>query len=200
MTGRLNHCAQSGRHTYADRGADLYETPPVAVEALLRAKPLLLPHRIWEPCCARGNIASVLRQHGHTVIATDLVDCGPPVTCPGYYGVDFLAQTKAPAGTGCVLTNPPYRFAEFVAHALELVPLAIFLLRLGFIESEWRSPILDSGKLAHIHAFKNRLPFMHRDGWKGPRASSAIPFASFVFDRNHTGLATIDRIAWTRDG
>jgi hypothetical protein len=36
---------------------------------------------------------------------------------------------------------------------------------------------------------------MHRNGWTGPRVSSAMPFAWTVWDRNHHGRpTTIDRI------
>ncbi len=92
---------------------------------------------------------------------------------------------------------PPYRCAaEFITHALKLCPLVVVLLRLAFLESERRSALLDGGALALVHVFKNRLPFMHRDSWTGPRASSAIPFAWFVFNRDHGGPTTIDRIKW----
>jgi hypothetical protein len=37
---------------------------------------------------------------------------------------------------------------------------------------------------------------MHRVGWQGPRASSAIPFAWFVFDRDHRGPTVLQRISW----
>ena len=84
-----------------------------------------------------------------------------------------------------------------MAHALELVPRVVMLLRLAFLESERRAPILDRGALARVHVFRNRLPMMHRAGWAGPRASSAIPFAWFVWDRDHQGPTTIDRISWT---
>jgi hypothetical protein len=33
----LHHSCQAGRHPLSARGLDLYETPAVAVEALLRA-------------------------------------------------------------------------------------------------------------------------------------------------------------------
>src|SRR5262245_35669405 len=52
------------RAPQSERGLDLYETPSVAVEALLRAEQL--DPRIWEPCAGRGAIADVLRAHGHT--------------------------------------------------------------------------------------------------------------------------------------
>lgn len=47
-------------------------------------------------------------------------------------------------------------------------------------------------------AFRNRLPMMHRDGWAGPRASSAMPFVWFCWDRSHRGPATLHRISWAR--
>jgi hypothetical protein len=56
----LDHSCQAQRHSHAERGHDLYETPAVAVEALLRV--LALPGgAIWEPACGRGAIANVLR-------------------------------------------------------------------------------------------------------------------------------------------
>jgi hypothetical protein len=181
------------RHPLAERGLDLYETPACAVEALLRVEKL--PHCIWEPCAGRGAIVRVLRDAGHAVIASDIVDYG------GLHFVrDFLLEKKAPAGVEAIVTNAPFRFAQqFVEHALELVPIIITLARLAFLESARRSPILDTGKLARIHVFKQRLPMMHRDQWTGPRASSAIPFAWFCFDRNHTGPITVDRISYSKD-
>ena len=53
-----------------------HDTPPEAVHALLRAEKL--PHCLWEPACGRGAIAHVLRDAGHRVIATDLVDYHSP--------------------------------------------------------------------------------------------------------------------------
>src|SRR5262249_6042400 len=100
---------------------------------------------------------------------------------------------------GCVITNPPYRFAQqLVAHALELVPLAFFLLRLSFFESERRRGILDTGMLARVHVFRNRLPRMHRDGWQGRRATLSFGFAWFCFNRHHTGPIIVDRISWAQ--
>jgi hypothetical protein len=39
---------------------------------------------------------------------------------------------------------------------------------------------------------------MHRDNWAGPRASSQIALAWFVWDRSHAGKATVDRISWAK--
>ena len=64
------------KHALSERGNDLYETPKVAVEALLRVE--RLPPQLWDPCSGPGNIVDVLRAHGHQVIGSDLVDYGRP--------------------------------------------------------------------------------------------------------------------------
>jgi hypothetical protein len=190
----LSHSTQSGRHPLSVRGRDLYETPACAVEALLRVEQP--PRWVWEPAAGRGAIVKVMRDRGHAVIASDIYDYGFPL----HFVRDFLKEKRAPAGTELILTNPPYRSAtEFVTHALKLCRRVIMLCRLAFLESERRAPILDRGQLARVHVFRRRLPMMHRDGWSGPRASSAIPFAWFVFDRTHGGPATVDRILWGQE-
>jgi hypothetical protein len=188
----LDHSCQVQRHTYAERGLDLYETPAVAVEALLRIEKI--PQRIWEPAAGKGAIVRVLRNHGHAVIASDIYDYG---------GLDFVgdfrAQEKMPDGCDCILTNPPYQIVEpFVARALDLAPLVILLLRLAFMESERRSPILENRGLARVHVFRKRLPMMHRDQWAGRKANSGMAFAWFVWDRAHRGPSTVRRISWDR--
>jgi hypothetical protein len=192
--GRLNHACQTGQHPHIDRGYDCYPTPVVAVEALLKAESL--PHRIWEPAAGHGHIVRVLRDAGHVVIASDIMH----YTFPLDFEADFFEQVRVPAGTELILTNPPYsRATEFVDYALTLCRRVIALGRLSFLESERRARILDVGTLKAVHVFKRRLPFMHRDGWTGPRASSAVPFAWFVWDRNHDGPAIVDRISWEDD-
>jgi hypothetical protein len=183
----------SARAPLRDRRNDLYETPECATLALMRAEKL--PKRIWEPACGRGAIVSVLRAHSHEVIASDLVGYGDP-TC--FYRRDFLLEQKLPKDCECILTNPPFSLAEeFVEHALKLrCPLIIMLLRLAFLESERRSPILDTGTLARIHVFRRRLPMMHRDNWQGPKTSNAMAFAWFVWERDHNGPPILHRISW----
>jgi hypothetical protein len=190
----LIHSCQTGRHPLVDRGLDLYETPPVAVEALLKVE--ALPYKIWEPAAGRGAIVRVLRDAGHQVTASDILHYDFPLD----FEADFFDRVRPPAGTELILTNPPYRLAtEFVDHALTLCRRVIMLCRLAFLESECRSRILDTGTLAAVHVFKKRLPMMHRHSWTGPRASSAMPFAWFVWDRNNVGPATVDRISWEDD-
>src|SRR5258708_32224702 len=125
----LDFSSQSRRASFAERGLDLYETPSVAVAALLRVEQI--PHTIWEPAAGRGAIVRVLRDRGHAVIASDVFDYG------GLHFVrDFLGESKVPTGCSCIVTNPPFQIAQrFVAHALGVSPLVIMLLRLAFMGS-----------------------------------------------------------------
>jgi hypothetical protein len=180
---------------YAERGLDLYETPAAAVLALLEVESFDGP--IWEPACGPGAIARVLRAAGLQVVATDIEDYG---CLDSSGGVDFLAQTSVPPGVTTVLTNPPFMHsAAFVRHALSLVPRVVMLQRLAFLESAGRCDILDGGTLARVHLFINRLPMMHRAGWQGERASSAIAYGWFVWDREHRGPTELRRIWATAD-
>ena len=173
----------NARGRLRDRGDDVYETPAAAVEALLSVE--LLPAHIWEPCCGSGRIVEVLRAHGHCVTASDLVGDR----------IDFLIERRAPDGVEALVTNPPFKLAaDFVRHGLALVPMVAMLLRLNFLESAARSDLIDSGRLARVHVFADRLPRMHRQGWEGPRASSTTAFAWFVWLREHAGPIVLDRI------
>ena len=190
----LDHSCQVQRHPHAERGHDCYGTPPEAVTALLKVEKL--PRRLWEPCAGRGNIVDVLRAAGHEVIGSDLIDYGRP---DFFSGRDFLLEHKMPDGCEGIVTNPPFKIAaQFVEHALRLSPLVVMLLRLAFMESERRCPILEGAGLARIHVFRKRLPMMHRDQWAGRKANSGMAFAWFVWERGYTGRASIDRISWER--
>jgi len=182
-------------HKYAERQADLYETPACAVEALLRVESV--PYLVWEPACGPGAIVKVLRAQGHEVFPSDVVDYGW-----GHEVRDFFSSSHpyAQMPPTAIVTNPPYQeAARFVRWALQNSSYVAMLLRLAFLESEGRSDILDEHPPARIHVFKKRLPMMHRAGWKGKKASSAIAFAWFVWDGSVSwpkgpGGTIIDRI------
>jgi hypothetical protein len=184
----------AGRHRLRDRGDDLYETPPVAIRALLRAEKLRAC--IWEPAAGRGAIVDVLRDAGHLVIASDLVGRGVPGQ---EFRIDFLLEQHAPAGVEAIVTNPPYKLAaEFVRHGLRLVPKVYLLVRLQFLAAESRADILGKG-LRAVCVFRRRLPMMHRDSWTGPRSSSAVDHAWCCWDRDYAGPAILNWISWGTD-
>lgn len=186
------------RAAQRERGFDLYETPPEAVEALLAHEKL--PHHLWEPACGPGAIVRVLRQHGHAVYATDLNDWGCPNSQPR---VDFLMEPLAAAWDGAIITNPPYFAATaFVCHALALARQVYMLLPIQFLEGGQRDPrrdqLIDGGQLARVLVFRERLPMMHRHGYEGPKTGSTVAYAWFVWERDHRGPTIIKRISWRR--
>lgn len=193
MTVHVARSLVSGnnRAPLAERKDDLYETPPEAVRALLKSEEI--PHKVWEPACGPGAIVKELRASGRDVVATDLVAYG----CPDSQSRrDFLMERKAPQGVTCIVTNPPFKLAdEFLERATALVPLVVMLLRLEFIAGV-RGGLLDRLPPARIHAFRNRLPRMHRHGYEGPKATSRLNFAWFVWDRAHQGPTELRRISW----
>lgn len=191
------------KHPQKARGLDLYETVPVATRALLANE--RLPHGLWEPHVGRGALAEVLLDAGHAVYCTDIVDRGyQHQAATG----NFLRATVCPAGIDGIVMNPPFAWAALhVRHALQLCPYVVALLPLAFLEAgqtktesgRARLWCLDRGHLKRVLVFRERLPMMHRDGWTGKRASSNVPYAWFVFDGDHAGPATVERISWKLD-
>jgi hypothetical protein len=93
-----------------------------------------------------------------------------------------------------VVTNPPYKLAlEFAQHAVVLSSGKVALLvRLQWLASARRRPFFANSPFARIWLFSRRLPLMHRDGWEGPRASSAIDHCWCVWEHGHRGTVTLD--------
>jgi hypothetical protein len=173
-------------HSLAERGCELYESPDVAVAALLRLE--RLPPVIWEPAAGRGAIVRPLRAAGHTVIATDLHDHGAGFDCR----VDYLTA-PIPDGVQGVVTNPPYTLAErFIRKAIAEVPYSAWLLRTNFLESVGRLSLFRDHPPARVWVSSRRLPMMHRDGWAGPTASSNTCHAWFIFERG----SNVSEVRW----
>lgn len=177
-----------GMHSHADRGDDFYATPPEAVAALLAVEEKWLPQgTIWEPACGDGAIVKPLRAAGYEVLATDLVDRG----CPDSSISDFLAGNTRPYHNA-IITNPPFKLArEFVDTALESAPYVAMLLRLAFLEGVGRKDWFESSPLARVHVSSRRLPMMHREGWEGPKSTSAVCHAWFIWDKRHEGRPVV---------
>jgi hypothetical protein len=195
----LDHSCAVGRHTYEERGHDLYNTSPVAVPPLLTAE--YVPPIVFEPSAGEGYLVRALQASGRRVVTADLIDHGFPLD----YQEDFLARTEMPPGVTCILTNPPFKIVEeYIANAIEICPLVIVLLRLAFFEAgsgkqkkhQLRRYILDEKPPARIHVFRKRLPMMHRKNWDGEKTNSGMAFAWWTWSRGHVGPITIDRISW----
>jgi hypothetical protein len=162
-------------HSHADRGLDMYPTPPEATLSLLGLE--TLPRVIWEPAAGDGAIVRILQAAGHTVHASDIADYGA-----GYAQADYLASAP-PAAVEAIVTNPPFKLAlEFTQKALGEVPYLALLLRTNFLESIERLPFFLAHPPARAWVSSRRLPMMHRRDWDGPRASSNHCFAWFIWD------------------
>lgn len=178
-------------HSFADRGDDFYPTPEVAVRALMAVEKL--PQIIWEPACGDGAIVTPLREAGHTVVATDLVDRG----CPGATRVDFLRPLPARPVVDGIVTNPPFKHArEFVERSLQYAPFVAMLLRLNFLESTRRKDWLETSGLSRIHVSSRRLPMMHRGDWDGPKSTSAVCFAWMIWEADYCGAPEVRFFDW----
>jgi hypothetical protein len=77
--------------------ADLYETPPEAIDMLLRHMTLEGP--VLEPSAGRGAIVRESRRNGLEVHASDLYDHQAEAVRGIETGVDFLS-IGVPAGAG----------------------------------------------------------------------------------------------------
>lgn len=188
-----------GRASKEARGPELYETPAVAVRALMAAWPQFfgVPRRIWDPACGPGAILEVLSDEGgHTVIGSDLHNYSarwrlPDARAP-YWGRDFFSWTQEEAvglGAEGIVMNPPYSMADgFVEHGLALVPRVFALLELRWLNGvgRERSRLIDEGYLHAVHPFDRRLK-MHRDGYDGPLNRQSRLHAWFVFLRPPQG-------------
>jgi len=166
------------------RRDDFHETPEIAIRGLLSVEAFTGP--IWEPACGHGAISRMLEDAGHEVISTDLVERG--------YGtgrVDFLMEF-APRSPN-IVTNPPFKLAaEFARRAVALTTGKVALLcRLGWLEGRERGQMFAENPLARVWVFSGRLPMMHRNGYDGPKSTSAIAFAWFVWDKAHAGRPTL---------
>jgi hypothetical protein len=173
--------AQNTRKNGLREADDFYRTPARCTERLLEVE--RFPSVIWEPACGDGAISEVLRDAGHMVISTDLVDRG--------YGAshrDFLMEytLSAPA----IITNPPFKLAdEFVLHALALgVEKVAMFMRLAWLEGGARHTRLWSRHPpVRIWTFSRRQTLWRGDDPNAKDKGGAIAFAWFVFERGFAG-------------
>lgn len=196
MSGTLGTGQGNSRMALAERGNDLYETPPVATWVLLYADPTV-PGRIWEPACGPGMMVRTLRESGREVYATDLVNY--ETTDQDEYGRDFLVGKYAPMGIDAVVTNPPFKLAQdFAEHALDLFPRVYLFMRLPFLAgcNKGRVKLIDGGYLHQVIVLSRRPPMMHRAGWTGNLSNTGMDFAWFCWNRHYRADTRVRRFDW----
>lgn len=200
----LRHAIGTRSATKAERGDNLYETPPEAMHVLLALEDF--SPTVWEPACGRGAISRMLEDAGYAVVLSDLVDYGTADANGELQAVIDFRDTKPGEGE-ChdIVSNPPYgdTMNAFIAHALRVHRPGKMALLLninayfGFEDAD-RNFIMKTCPPARIIAHAHRLPMMHRDGWDGPKASSQMNTAWFIWERQADGgygsQTIIDRV------
>ena len=161
---------------------DYYATEPKALELLLEKESF--SSEVWECACGEGHLAEVLKKHGYTVKATDLIDRGY-----GEGGVDFLEYE----GTynGDIITNPPYKYAkEFVEKGLEVVgngnKIAMFL-KLQFLEGKARRKLFEIAPPKRIYVSSSRLCCAMNGDFEKYSKANAVTYAWFIWEKGYKG-------------
>lgn len=138
---------------------------------------------VYEPACGEGHMAKVLEDHGHIVIASDLIDRGY-----GTGGVDFLSYEGIMDFD--IITNPPYKFAkEFVYKALESITeghkVAMFL-KLQFLEGKERKKLFMKYPPKTVYVSSSRLSCAKNGDFK-TYSDSAVAYAWYVWEKGYSG-------------
>lgn len=207
----------AGRNAGVAETPQLYETPPEATRALLRADPYFrAPRVLVEPCCGPGRLVRALEDGGHRVIASDkyqyagrYVGRAAPTWRRDFFDTRGFVVAR---NDFAIVTNPPYaQAAAFAVHALDVVkaPRVYLLLELGFLQGggggshmtcPHRDRLIDGGDLTGVFAFRERINDMHRDGFTGPRVSTTRRHAWFRWERGaKRGVADFRRISLDPD-
>lgn len=178
----------ASNHTNKERDEhDYYATDPKALELLLELESF--SKHVWECACGGGHLSEVLKQHGHCVKSTDIID-------RGYVGTElmnFLTVTKEDIATDHprdIITNPPYRFAkEFVEHALNIsadgTKIAMFL-KVQFLEGKQRRKLFEKYPPKTVYVSSTRLKCAQNgdfDAFEG----SAVAYAWYIWEKGYTG-------------
>lgn len=171
----------ASNHSETDRvQRDYYATDPKALETLLKYE--TFAHNVWEPCCGEGHLSNVMKQRGHEVKESDIVDrIGNEI-------IDFL--TFPPKFDGDIITNPPYAMAkECVESAMSCIPegnkVAMFL-KLTFLEGKARKALFRTYPPKRIYVFSERQKCAP-NGDFSKVGSSAVCYAWFVWEKGFKG-------------
>ena len=164
-------------HTEDEREEnDFYATEPSAIDDLLKKE--TFSRDIWECAVGQGHLAKRLREFGHNVKCSDIIDRG----YSGTEVLDFLESNEK--FNGDIITNPPYKYCtEFILKAIDSIQdgakVAMFL-KLTTLESQKRyDDIFKNYKPKTVYVFTKRKKCLKNGIDNG--TSSAVCYAWFVW-------------------
>ena len=179
---------------------DYYATDPLAMELLLEQEKF--NQSIWEVASGGGHLVDVLREHGHNVLSTDLIDRGVQDSVLNFLSYDgeltnhynheyFTHDGKF---NGDIITNPPYKYAkEFVEKALDVIPngnkVAMFL-KLTFLEGKARKELFNKYPFKTLYVSSSRIKCA-KNGDFGEIKSSAVAYGWYVWEKGFEGSPEI---------
>ena len=138
--------------------------------------------------CGGGHLAEVLKNTGHNVRCSDIIDRGYPQT----EIIDFLKVVPDSQNlwNGDIITNPPYSFAQaFVEKAMDLIQdghkVAMFL-KLTFLEGKSRKGMFKKYPPKIIYVSSSRLKCCKNGDFEN-NFSSAVAYGWFVWEKGFQG-------------
>ena len=163
---------------------DYYATSPLAVKMLLEKEPF--SKNIWECASGGDHIVKVLKENGHTVWATDIIDR------TGHTEIlDFLKSDIKYDGD--IITNPPYAFAyQFVEKAIDVINKGnkvFMLLRINFLEGKKRRQLFEQYPPKTVYISSGRILCAKNAEFDKMKAGggSAVAYAWFEWEKGFTG-------------
>lgn len=200
--GSIAHAIGTRSASNEEKGDQLYETPAEATKTLLALESFSATFK--EPFVGRAAILRVMEAAGYDGVIADLRDREIATRHGELQGVgDFLLSEPGETEGMDIVTNPPYGDAanDCLAHALrvhkprKMAALLNLNFMCGFDDPD-RVFVMDENPPSRVYLFTRRLPMMHRDGWDGPKSSSQMNTAWFVWERNDDGSYGNGRGSW----
>lgn len=169
-------------HTAQREENDFYATDPKAMRELLKYE--TFAEKVWEPACGEGNLSEVLKEHGHNVFSTDLIDRGYQDEL-----LDFLTSVRK--FNGDIITNPPFKYTtEFIIRSLAAIPegnkVAMFL-KINYLSGQKRyEQIFSKYPPYRVYVFTTRLACSKNnkpEGFKG----GAMDYVWMIWEKGKLG-------------
>ena len=164
---------------------DYYATNPLCVKCLLEESGEHFNKLVWEPAVGGGSISEVLKEYGHDVRSSDIVDRG----YPGTEIINLYNYNKT--WYGDIITNPPYKGAlEFVEKCLDLVAdgfKVAMLLKLTFLEGIERRKFFDSNPPKTVAVLSHRMECAPNGDFEHYHAGGAIAYAWYIWEKGYKG-------------
>ena len=162
---------------------DYYATDPRAMVDLLKHENFCKD--IWEPACGEGNLSEVLKQHGHQVYSTDIIDRGYQDNV-----LDFLESDIK--WTGDIITNPPFKYTtEFVKKGLSSIEfgrkLALFL-KINYLSGKARyKEIYSKFPPYRVYVFTGRRSCSKNNTPEGFKGNNAMDYCWMIWEKGMIG-------------